>query len=270
MELLNLIVDGDGKGSCAAGDVAADHEDNAELADGVGEGEHGSGNERHAREWQSNAAKDGPGRGSEDAGYFDRWSVHGSEGDDQRLDGKGQAVDHRADEKPPEGEGERVADERDERSSKSGCGTETNEKIEAEHCGRDDERKRNGRLQDATCECVAAGDPCGQWCCDQEQANRSQAGQTQGQAEGGKVHGGASLAWWGRQMCCGEENAELICGIETELRKAFLDWYAGKPAEKVTGCGLVLRGLQDHATLTDFRIAPGGKADEGAQVAEVG
>ena len=71
-------------------------------------------------------------------------------------------------------------------------------------------------------------------------------------------------------MGWGEENAGLICGIKTELHQTLLDWNAGKPVEKITRCGLIFRGLQDHTTLTDFRVAASGETDEAAEFAEVG
>lgn len=42
-EFLDLVVDRDGERSGDAGDVSADHQDDAELADGMGEGEDGGG-----------------------------------------------------------------------------------------------------------------------------------------------------------------------------------------------------------------------------------
>src|SRR5487761_1228145 len=43
LKILHLIVERDGERACGAGEVAANHEDDAKLANGVGEAEHGSG-----------------------------------------------------------------------------------------------------------------------------------------------------------------------------------------------------------------------------------
>ncbi len=105
LELLHLVIDGDGEGSGDSGDVASDHEDDSELADGVGEGEDGGGEEGHARERERDAAEEGEWRGSEDLCDFECGAVYRSKCDDEGLNGEGQAVDHGADEQAPEGEG---------------------------------------------------------------------------------------------------------------------------------------------------------------------
>jgi hypothetical protein len=196
LEFLDLIVDGNGECAGDAGNVATDHEDNPEFADGVGEGKDGGSDERHARKGESDASEEGPWRGAEDLGYFDGGAIHGGKGDDERLDGEGQAVNHRADEEAPEGEGEGVAGEGDEGSSESGCRAKTDEEIEAEDGWRKDERESHDGLRDAARNGVATGYPRGQRGCEQEKADCGEAGETQSQAECGEVHGGASLACW--------------------------------------------------------------------------
>ena len=288
LELLDLIEDGDGEGSGDAGDVAANHEDDSELADGVGEGEDGGGEKRHARKRQGDAAEDGPGRGSENLCDLDGGAVYGGKGDDQRLQGEGQAVDHGADQQPPESEGEGVADEGDEGSSESGCRAETDEEVEAEHGRREDQRESCDGLHNAATERVAAGDPRGQRGCQQEQAEGGEAGETQGQAEGSEVHGEcefSAVAARGWELC--RKGSSGLAGrkgrigwlgqlvrsvgrVEAELWEALLGGGAFEPLEEVVGGGLILRGLQDNGALADLGIAVRRQANEAAEVAEVG
>ena len=157
VELLHLVEDGDGERASDAGDVAAEHEDDAELADGVGEGEDGGGEEAGAREREDDAAEDGERRGAESGGDVGEVVVDVREGEDERLHGEGKAVDDGADDESAEGEGERVADEVNERAAGGSGGAEPDEEIEAEDGGRKDERESDGGLRDAARRrCVAS------------------------------------------------------------------------------------------------------------------
>jgi len=54
---LDVIVDGDGDGARGAGKIAADHEDDAEFAERVSEGENNSGDYAGERKRKNNAAE---------------------------------------------------------------------------------------------------------------------------------------------------------------------------------------------------------------------
>ena len=265
-EFLDVVKDGDGEGAGDAGDVAADHEDYAEFADGVGEGEDGRGEEGHAGKRKGDAAEDGPGGGAEDAGDFEGGAIDGGKGDDQRLHGEGQAVDHRADEEAGEGEGQGMPQESDEGAAEGGGGAKTDEKVEAENSGRKDEGQGYGSLEDPPRHAVAASKPSRQRCGYEEQEQRGETGQAKRQAECGEVHGGASLA------CTLPRSVvmALVGGIETELGKALLNAGAGEPSQKFLGCVLILRGLEDDAALADLGVAVGSEKNVGAEVSVVG
>ena len=49
-----------------------------------------------------------------------------------------------------------------------------------------------------------------------------------------------------------------------------LDAGAGQPFEEGFGCGLISGGFEDYGALADLGVSPGGDADEGSEVAEVG
>ncbi len=81
----------------APGKIAADHEDDTELANGVGEAQHNGGEERSTRERENHAPHSVPATAAERSGGVEHGAVDGGKASRQRLNSKRQAVDHRAD-----------------------------------------------------------------------------------------------------------------------------------------------------------------------------
>ena len=136
VEVFHLVIEHDGKRARGAGNVAAEHEDYAELADGVQKTEHDGGEQRAARERNENAGDDTHGTGAEEPSGIDEGGVDRCESGNQRLHGKGKAVDDRADDEAIEGEGEGMAEEGRDAAADGRARAEQDEKKESEHGGR--------------------------------------------------------------------------------------------------------------------------------------
>ena len=80
----------------APGKIAANHEDDAELANGVGETEHRGGKQRSAREWENDAPHFVPATAAQRGGGVEHGAIDRGEAGGERLHGEGQAVDDRA------------------------------------------------------------------------------------------------------------------------------------------------------------------------------
>lgn len=181
VEVLDLVVESDGEGSGGSGDVAAEHEDDAEFAYGVGEGEDGGGEERGAREGEDDAAEGSGGGGSEAGGGFEVGAVDPAEAGDERLYGEGKAVEDRSGEKTAEAEGEGMSEEVDEETS-DGCErAEGDEEIKADDGGWKDERKGYDGLDDGSHGTVPGGDPPGERKGDHEQDGCGAESQPEGE-----------------------------------------------------------------------------------------
>ena len=148
VEGLDVVVDGDRDGPGLARDVPADHQDDPELAEGVGERENDAGDDPGAGEGEDDAAKrPEPGRAERGGGVEER-PVDGRERGGERLDREREAVEDRSDEEPLEGEGEASAEERLDgpadraRGARAGGGRRTRGRSGA---GRSEGRRRPRR-----------------------------------------------------------------------------------------------------------------------------
>ena len=142
VEVFHLVVEHDGKRARGAGNVAAEHEDDAELADGVKKAEHNGGEKRAASERNKNARDKAHGTCAEKARGVDQSGVDGGEAGDERLHGEGQAVDDRADDEAVEREGEWMAEQRSDAAAEGCAGPKQDEKKEAENGGRQNHGQR--------------------------------------------------------------------------------------------------------------------------------
>ncbi len=142
VEVLDLVVEDDGESAGGAGNVAAEHEYDAELADGVEKTEHDGGQKRAAGKRNEDAGDQAHRPGSEEARGVNECGIDGSEARDQRLHGKGQAVDDGADDEASEGKGEGMAEEGGDAAAEGGAGAKENKKKEAEHGGRQNHGQR--------------------------------------------------------------------------------------------------------------------------------
>ncbi len=172
-----------------AGDVAAEHEDDAELADCVGEGEEGGGEQGAVAERENEGAEDAPGAGAQAGGGFGVAPVDAGEAGDEGLDGEGEAVDEGSGDEAGEAKGEGVAEEA--REEAAGCGerAEADQKIEAEDGGWEDEREGDQSLDKGAGEGVAARQPPGDGDREEQKEERGGEGELEGEDEGLRVHG---------------------------------------------------------------------------------
>ena len=188
VEVFHLVIEDDGKRARGAGNVAAEHEDDAELADGVQKTEHDGGEQRAARERNENAGDDTHGPGAEEPRGVDEGGVDRCETGDQRLHGKGKAVDDRADDEAVEGEGEGMAEEGRDAAAHGRARAEQDEEKEAEHGGRQNHGQRG--------QCFQRGEPAAaaqhEHGCerhgDGEKNRRGDRGQSERECEGLPVH----------------------------------------------------------------------------------
>ena len=97
MKILHLIVERDGERARGARKIAANHQDDAELANGVGKAEHRGGEQRSARERENDAPHSVPATAAERGGGVEHGAIDRGKAGGQRLHGKRQAVDDRAD-----------------------------------------------------------------------------------------------------------------------------------------------------------------------------
>ncbi|MNE14427.1 hypothetical protein D3C80_1073070 [compost metagenome] len=82
------------------GNVAADHQHDAELTDGVGEAENGRRDESGAGQRQGHAEESVPGIGAQRCGHFQRSGAYRGKSILQRLDHERHGIQHRTDDQP--------------------------------------------------------------------------------------------------------------------------------------------------------------------------
>ena len=82
---LDVVVDGDGDGASGAGKISANHEDDAEFAESVGEGENDRGDYSGSRKRKNDLAKCAPRVCAEDAGGGEEFWVEAFESGDEWL-----------------------------------------------------------------------------------------------------------------------------------------------------------------------------------------
>jgi hypothetical protein len=106
LERFDVVVDGHRQHLCLARDVAADHQDHAELAHRMGKAEDARGHESRPGKRHDHGEEGIPGTGTQRRGSFQRLLADGLEGLLQRLHDEGHRVDHRGDDEASEGEGQ--------------------------------------------------------------------------------------------------------------------------------------------------------------------
>jgi hypothetical protein len=111
VEFLHLVVEGDAGDAGDAGDRAADHEDDAEFAEGVSEGERKAGGDAAPGERKMKAQPDAVRAGAEGPAGVDELGRDGAECGLEGLDGERERIDDGGDDEAGEGERERGAGE---------------------------------------------------------------------------------------------------------------------------------------------------------------
>src|SRR5215831_12337336 len=136
---LDIVVYRDRRYLRRARDIAADHQNDAELTNGMGEAEHGTGEETGTRQRHGHCPKRPPRRRAQRRSYLERSIAHGLEGVADRLHHERQRIDHGANDQSLESEGESPpAPQTGDRTSDP-FGTKRNQEIEAEHGRRQDQ-----------------------------------------------------------------------------------------------------------------------------------
>ena len=126
---------------------------------------------------------------AEKARCIDEGGVDRGETGDQRLHGKGQAVDDRADDQAIEGEGEGMAEEGGDAAADGGAGAEEDEKKEAEHGGRQDHGQRGQGFKRGEPAAAAEHEQRRERHGDGEEDRRGDRGQPERECERLPVHG---------------------------------------------------------------------------------
>ncbi len=171
-----------------AGNVAADHEDDSEFSDGVGEAERGGGEDGALREREKDFAQDAEAVGAEEMSLFEEGGIDGVESGSEGLDGEGEAVDDGADDESGEGEGEGMAEEVGGGSSEGGAGAEEDEEVEAEDGGREQDGEGGDGFDEGAEARGGGGDPAGDGDGEDEQDRGGDGGEAEGEGEGLEVH----------------------------------------------------------------------------------
>jgi len=196
-EILDLVVDGDGKRASGAGNIAADHEHDTKLAHGMREAERGRGDQGMAGQGQQDAGEDAKATRSEEPGLVDESGVDRAKAGSQGLDREREAIDNGADHEPGKGEGKGMAEDAGSGASETGPGSEENEEIETKDGGGKKQGKGGKGFDQRTPTRLGEGEPAGEGNGKRKQDKGGDSGKTYGEPEGLQVdHGmGSSPAW---------------------------------------------------------------------------
>ena len=130
-----------------AGDVAADHQHDAELADGVREAQHRGGDDAAARQRQRDVHEALPRPGAQRGGGLQRARAEGLERGLDRLHDEGHRVQHRRDDEPREAERQQADAQRLRGLADDAVRPHQHQQVEAQHRGRQHQRQRDQRGQ---------------------------------------------------------------------------------------------------------------------------
>ena len=212
------------------------------------EAECGGGEDGALREREKDFAEDAEASGSEKLCLFKKPVIDGVEAGGERLDGEGQAVDHRTDHEPREREGERMAEEVGDGSSDGRPRAEEDEEIESEDGGRKQNGERGDGFDERSEARAGGGDPAGDGNGEDEQHRGGDGGETEGEGESLEIHLWNGLeAFGGEFLGC----AGLVEEVEEAVRGRCV-------------CGVA----DDDRALQERRVVVSGDADEVAVVSK--
>ena len=135
LQSLHILVDGDREHPGLAGNAAADHQNDPELPDGVGETQDRGGDETWTGHRHRHRQKAVEGRGAQGGRHLQRTPADIGEGVLERLNHEGERVDHRADHQPGKGEGQGLAAQRLDEAADRTAGPQRHEQIEPQNGG---------------------------------------------------------------------------------------------------------------------------------------
>ncbi len=182
-----MVEDRDRDGAGLAGDASADHQDDAELSERVGERQDDAGHDARAGEREDDPEeRPGPG-GAEGGRGLEKRSVDGGEGSGKRLDGEREAVEDRRDEETLEREREAGAEERLDGAADGAARSEEEEDVEPQDRGREDDRERDDRLDERLPAGPRRREPPGQRQAEGDEERRRGQGEAEAEEKGRNV-----------------------------------------------------------------------------------
>ena len=148
VEFLDLVVKGDTGDLGDARDGAADHEDDPEFTERVGETQREAGGDATPRERSVEPEKNPKRPGTEGGAGVEQLARHAAQRGLERLHGKRQGIKDGGDDQAGETENERLAGEIEPPTARRVLWGKTNEDVETDDGGRKDDRERDERFEE--------------------------------------------------------------------------------------------------------------------------
>src|SRR5262249_44794069 len=142
------VIDFDGDRARDAGEVAANHEDNAKFTKRMREAENDGRENAWEGEWENDAEKRAPFSCAENSRRGEEFRVDRFKRSDQRLNREGEAVQDRREYESSERECQRVAEDRHPQESERTMRTHEHQHVEPEDGGRQHQRQRDDDFQE--------------------------------------------------------------------------------------------------------------------------
>jgi len=193
---LDMIVNGNGDGARGAGKISANHEDDAEFAEGVSESENDGGDYAGERKRKNDLAERTPWISTEDARGGEEFWIEAFKRGDERLDAERKAVENAGDDEAGESESERVTEESEPEFAERAARAHGDEEIEAEDGGRKDERESDDGFDKKLCSKLGEGEPVGERSGENEKNRGDEEGQAKGEEEFGHGVGRELILEW--------------------------------------------------------------------------
>ena len=183
-----MVVNGNRDGPRDARQVAADHEDDAELTDGVREAQDQAGDHAFDRERQRDAQEGADARRAERRGRLAQGGIDLGKRRGDRLDGERQAVEHRGDDQGFERERQPMAGPVRPESADGAARPDGQQHIESQHRRRQDERERDDRLGEERPPAAGERQPIGKWQAHDEENRRDDSREPGAQPDSLPIH----------------------------------------------------------------------------------
>jgi hypothetical protein len=210
LERFDMVVDGHRQHLCLVRDVAADHQDHAELTHRVRKAEDSRGHETRSGERQHHCEEGIPRIGTQRRCRLQRLLADGFEGLLQRLHDERHRVDHRSDDEASEGEGQWLQPTRRQQAAEDSIRPHQHQQVEAENRWRQHQRQRDQGADHSFRPVPRARQPPGQRRAEQEQHSGGRPGQLERQPDRREVdrvqHDSRTTA----MSRCGRESGAVV------------------------------------------------------------
>ena len=241
---LLFIVYRDRRHAGLAGYAAADHHDDAEFADGVGETEDGAGDQRCANIGKKDMSERGKVRFSESTGGFQQMRGQIFEACQQRIDHEGQAIDQRGYDESRKGEDEADIKDVVERMTEGSGRAEGEQKVETKDGRRQDHGQADDGFHDCNPAMTAIGQPIAERDTDEQEDEHRDEGQFQAEPEGKPVDHYMPV------FELPEAPPAYISGFtETKLFQRGFSLFGLTEKRKFSGCDVAIGVLQQDESL---------------------